>query len=131
VETHGLADAAPDAVTDHGFAEGPGSGEADVRSVGLGLADAESREKGAREAGTLVINSAEVFRSQQTDTFRKSSDGALPFGADREFFAATRAATGQNGPAILGFHAGPEPVRLGAVSVIRLKSTFRHFGSMI
>jgi len=131
VETHGLADAAADAVTDHGFAQGPGGGEADVRSVGLWLADAERREKGARVTGTPIINSSEVFRSQQADTFRKSRDGALPFGADREFLAASRAAAGKNGPAILGFHAGPEPVRLGAVAVIRLKSTFRHFSSMI
>ena len=79
METHGLADAAADAVTDHGFAKGPGSGEADVRSAGLRLVDAERREKGARETGTRIINPAEVFRSQQTDTFRKSRDGALPF----------------------------------------------------
>jgi hypothetical protein len=131
VETHGLADAAPNAVTDHGFAEGPRSGEADVRSVGLWLADAECREEGARETGTRVINSSEVFRSQQADTFRESRDGALPFGADREFFAAPRAAAGQDGPAVLGFHAGSEPVRLGAMAIIRLKSTFRHFSSTI
>jgi hypothetical protein len=131
VETHGLADTPPDAVSDHGFAKGPGSGETDVRTVGLRLADAKRREEGTRETGTRVINSPEVFRSQQADTFRKSRDRALPFGADREFFAAPRAATGKNSPPVLGFHAGPEPMRLGAVAVIRLKSTFRHFSSTI
>ena len=131
METHGLADAAPDAVADHGFAEGPGSGETDVRTVSLRLTDAERGEERARETGTPIVNSAEVFRSQQTDTFRKSRDGALPFGADSEFFAAPRAAAGKNGPAVLGFHSGHEPVRLGAVAVVRLKSTFRHFSSSI
>jgi len=131
MKTHGLANAAPDAVADHGFAEGTGRGEANVGPVRFRLADAESREKGAREAGALIVNSSEIFRSQQTDTFRKSRDGALPFGADREFFAAARTPAGKNGPAVLGFHSGPEPVRFGAVTVVRLKSTFRHLSSSI
>ena len=131
VETHGLADAAPDAVADHGLAEGPGSGKADMRPLSLGLAETECRKKGTRETGTRIVNPSEVFRSQQADTFRKSRDGALPFGADREFLAPPRTATGKNGPAILGFHPGQKPVRLCAVAVIRLKSTFRHFRSSI
>jgi len=56
---------------------------------------------------------------------------ALPFGADGELFAAPRTAAGKNGTPVLGFHSGQEPVRLGAVAVIRLKSTFRHCGSSI
>jgi hypothetical protein len=131
LQAHGLTDAAPDAVADHGFAEGPGSGEADMRPIRLRLTDAERSEQRARETGAPIVNSAEVFRSQQTDTFRKSRDGALPFGANREFLAAPRAAAGKNGPAVLGFHPGHEPVRLGAVAVVRLKSTFRHFSSSI
>jgi hypothetical protein len=39
---------------------------------------------------------------------------------------APPAAASQHGAAILGGHAGEETVRFGAVSVIRLKSTFRH-----
>lgn len=131
MEAHGLSDTAPDAVADDGFAEGPRSGKADVRPTGLRLADTEGRKQGACKTGALIIYSSEVFRSQQTDTFRKSRDGTLPFGADREFLAASRAAAGKNGAAVLGFHAAPEPVCLGAVAVIRLKSTFRHCGSSI
>jgi hypothetical protein len=131
MQAHGLADAAPNAVADHGFAKGPGSSEANVRPISLRLMDAKRSEERTRETGAPIVNSAEVFRSQQTDTFRKSRDGALPFGADREFLAAPRAAAGKDGPAVLGFHSGHKPVRLGAVAVVRLKSTFRHFSSSI
>ena len=50
----------------------------------------------------------------------------LPLGADRELFAPARAPAGQYRPSVLGFHAGPKPVRLGAVAIIRLKGAFRH-----
>jgi hypothetical protein len=52
---------------------------------------------------------------------------ALPLGTDGEFLAAAGAAPGKNGPAVLGLHARAEPVRFGAMAVVRLKSTFRHF----
>jgi hypothetical protein len=126
MEADGLADTPPNAVADHGFAEGAGCSEADVRPIGLRLADTERREERARETGAFIVNSSEVFRPQQTNTFRKSRDGALPFGADSELFAATGAAAREDGPAVLGFHARPEPVRLGAVAIVRLKGTFRH-----
>jgi hypothetical protein len=129
MQADGLADAPPDAVADHGLAEGSGRSEADMRPIGLRLADAERREERARETGTLIVNSSEVFRPQQTNTFRKSRDGALPFGADSELLAATGAAAREYGPAILGFHARPEPVRFGAVAIVRLKGTFRHLSS--
>ena len=129
MQADGLADTPLDAVADHGFAEGAGCSEADMRPVGLRFADAERREERARDTGALIVNSSEVFRPQQTNTFRKSRDGALPFGADSEFLAAAGAAAREYSPAILGFHARPEPVRLGAVAIVRLKGTFRHLSS--
>jgi hypothetical protein len=129
MEADGLADTPLDSVADHGFAEGAGCSEADMRPIGPRLADAERREERTRETGTLIVNSSEVFRPQQTDTFRKSRDGALPFGADSEFLAAAGATAREYGPAVLGFHARPESVRLGAVAIIRLKGTFRHLSS--
>jgi hypothetical protein len=131
MQSDGLADAAPDAIADDGLPQGAGSGKADMRPVGLGFADTKGREKGPCKPGTLIVNSAEVFRSQQANTFRKSSDGWLPFGADGKLFASARATAGKNGTPVLGFHPGQEPVRLGAVAVVRLKSTFRHFSSSI
>jgi hypothetical protein len=44
--------------------------------------------------------------------------------------AATSATTGQNGLTILRLHPRPKAVRFGALAIIRLKSTFRHFGSI-
>ena len=131
MQADGLADAPLDAVADHGFAEGAGCGEADMRPVVLRFADAERREERARETGTPIVNSSEVLRPQQTDTFRKSRDGALSFGADSEFLAATGTAAREDGSPVLGFHARPEPVRFGAVAIIRLKGTFRHLISSI
>ena len=131
VEAHGLADAPLDAIAHHGFAERARAGEADTRPVGFEFANAESREEGARESGTLVVNSAEVFRTQQTDTFRKTRDGELPLGTDSQFLAAACAAAGENGASVLGLHTGAEPVRLGAVTIVRLKGTFRHFSSSL
>jgi len=61
MQSDGLADAAPDAVADHGFPQGPGSGKADMRPVRLGFADTKGREKRPRKPGTLIVNSAEVF----------------------------------------------------------------------
>ena len=131
MQADGLADTPPDAVADHGFAEGAGCSEADMRPGGLRLANAKCRKERARETGTLIVNSSEVFRPQQANTFRKSRDGALPFGADSEFFAATGAAACEDGPAILGFHTRPEPVCFGAVAIVRLKGTFRHLISSL
>ena len=80
--------------------------------------------------GTLIVNSSEILRTQQTDTFRKTRDGELPLVANREFFATSRAAASENGTPVLGFHAGAEAVSLGTVTIIRLKGTFRHCSSI-
>jgi hypothetical protein len=51
--------------------------------------------------------------------------------ADRELVAAAGAATGQHGPAILGFHAGAEAMRFRTLMVIRLESSLRHLLPLI
>ena len=131
VEAYSLADTPLDTVPHDRFTDRARDGEPDTRPVRLRLADTKSREEGPRESGTLVINSSKVFGSQQTDTFRKTRDGVLPLGANGQFLAPACAATGQNGASVLGLHPGAKPMRLRAVSVIRLKSTFRHVISSI
>ena len=131
MEAHGLADPPLDAISHDGFAECAGAGGANMRSFRLRFADTESRKQRSGEPGTLVINPAEVFGTQQTDTFRKTKDGALPLGANGQFLAAASAAPGQNGASVLRLHTGAKPMRLRAVAVVRLKSTFRHVSSII
>jgi hypothetical protein len=131
MQANGLSEAPLDSVTHDGFADGARNREADAWTGSIGLADTKSGEEGAGVPGTLVVNSSEVLRTQQTDTFRKTRDGGLPLVADSELFAASRTATGKNGTPVLGFHTGTEAVGFGTVTVIRLKSTFRHCGSSI
>jgi len=94
MQADGLADTPLDAVPDHRLAEGPGCGETDMRPIGPRLTHAKRREEGTREAGAFIVNSAEIFGSQETDTFWKSRNTALPLGADRELFAAAGAPAG-------------------------------------
>ena len=131
VKANGLADTPPDTVAHDGFSERARNGETDMRSVGFGLAKAESREEGIRPADALIIDSSEILRSQETDTFRKTSDGILPLGAYRELFPAAGTTPRENGAAVLGFHPRAESVRFCAMTVIRLKSAFWHLGSII
>jgi len=77
VQAHGLADAPPDAVSRHGFAQRPRRGKTNAGSAGLQFPDAKSREKRARESGPPIIDSAEIRGSQETNTFRKTRDGYL------------------------------------------------------
>jgi hypothetical protein len=129
VKADGLAEAPLDTIAHHGIAERTGRSKADSRPIGLRFMDAKGREERARVARSLVIDSSEIFRSQQTGTFRKTSDGALPLGADSEFLAAPRPAARQHRATVLGLHAGAESVSLRTVTIIRLKSAFRHFSS--
>ena len=78
VEANRFADPPFDPVPHHGFTQGAGTGEADMRPVAPGFENAESREQGTREAGAVVVNSAEVFGTQEADTFRKTRDGDYP-----------------------------------------------------
>jgi hypothetical protein len=130
MQANGLAHPPFDAVTYNRFAKRPRHGETDTGAVGSGFANTKSAEKGAAVTGTLVVNSSKVLRSQQTDTFRKTRDG-LPLVADGQLFAAGRAAAGENGPAVLGFHARAEAVCFRAVTIIRLKGAFRHCSSIL
>ena len=51
----------------------------------------------------------------------------LPLRADGQLFAADSAAARQDGLTVGGLHARPKPVRFGAATVVRLKSSFGHF----
>ena len=131
MEADGLADAPLNAVAHHGFPEGAGCGEPDVRSVRLRFAHAERREQGPGEAGSMVIDAPEVFRSKQAYTFWKTGDGLLPFGTDSQLLPAPGPAAREHRAAILGLHPGEEAMGFGTVAIIRLKSAFRHFISSI
>jgi hypothetical protein len=131
VEADRLPDTPFDTVSHDRFTDGARDSEADMRPIGLRLADTKSGEQGPGEPGTLVINSSEVFGTQQTDTFRETRDGVLPLGANGQFLAATGAAAGENGAAVLGLHSGAKPVRFGAMAIVRLKGAFRHTSSSI
>jgi hypothetical protein len=128
---HRFADTPLDAVPNNGFPDSPGNGEPDPGAVRLQFVDAKCREQRGRIACALVVDSSEVFRSQQTDTFRETSDGELPLGADSQFLTATRPAASEHGATVLGLHAGEKAVRLGAMAVIRLKGSFRHLSSIV
>ena len=75
MEAYRLPDPSLDAVSHHGFAEGARAGEADMRPLWQSFLDTKCRKQGPGEPGTLVINPAEVFGTQQTDTFRETRDG--------------------------------------------------------
>lgn len=73
ITADGFAHPPPDAISHDGFADRPRDGEADLRTIRLRFADQESRKKGTRKLGSLVIDSSKVFGSQQTNTFWKTS----------------------------------------------------------
>ena len=130
VKAHRIADAPLDPIAHHGLPQGAGSREADARSGAFGLAQTKSGKQGAAEPRTLVVNSSEVLRTQQTDTFRKTRDEELPLVTDGKFLPSGGAAAGENGPAVLGFHPRTKTMGLRAVTIIRLESTFRHLISI-
>ena len=61
LEANRLADAAFDAIAHHGLAEGARNGEADPRSGGRRVAHAKRGEKRSGEAGTFVVDPAEIL----------------------------------------------------------------------
>jgi hypothetical protein len=131
LETYGLPHAPPYAITRHGLADGARDGKADARTAGFRVPQAKSREQGTGKAATFIINFTEISRPQDTDTFRKTWDGRLPFVADGEFLASSGAPARKHGAAILGFHAAAKAVGLDTLAIVRLKSAFRHFSSSI
>jgi len=69
---YGLADTPLDTVARNGLAEGARHRETDVGTIRLRFANAERSEERTTEAATVVVNSPEIFGSQQADTFRKT-----------------------------------------------------------
>jgi len=126
-----LTNAPADRIPHDGFTDCAGESEADMRAIGLRFTEAERGKERTGKPAPLIIHASKIFGTQQADTFRKTRYGDLPLRADREFLTATGAATGKDSAAVLGFHTGAEAMGLGAVAIIRLKSTFRHCGSRI
>ena len=75
MKAYGLPDTPLDTVAHHSLTDGARQSKADVGTIRLRFPKAESGEQGAGKAGPLVVNSPEILRSQQTDTFRKTRDG--------------------------------------------------------
>jgi len=75
MEPHRFPESPLDAVAHHRLTECTGDGKANPRSVRLRLADAKRRKQRTGMPVAIVINAAEILGSQQTDTFRKTSDG--------------------------------------------------------
>ncbi len=123
---HGFAQPAFDAIARHGLAEGARNREPDAGPSGIRFPNAKGRETRSRKPAALFVNPSKILRSQEADTFRKTSDGLVPFGADRELLAPTRPAPRQHRTPILGLHASAEAVRLGAPAVVRLVRALRH-----
>ena len=92
VKADGLANPPLDTVAHHGFSKRSRTRKPDARPAPSGLAQAKSRKERTRKPGAFIINSPEILRSQQADTFWKTGDGQLPLGTDSEFLAAARAA---------------------------------------
>jgi hypothetical protein len=131
MQAHRFAQAPLDPVAHHGFTERARQCETDPWTAALRLADTKSGEQRPTVAGTLIVNSSEVLRTKQADTFRKTSDGELPFGTDREFLAALGTAARQHGTSILRLHTGAKPVCLRPMTVVGLKGAFRHLSILI
>jgi hypothetical protein len=131
LETRSLANAPPYAVARHGLANCARHGEADTRTAPIHALQAKCREQRTGKAATFIIDLTEIFRPQDTDTFRKTWDGRLPFVADGELLASSGAPAREHSAAVLGFHAAAEAVRLYTLAIIRLKSAFRHLSSSI
>src|SRR5262245_33807354 len=102
-----------------------------MRALGFRLPKTECGKQRAIVTHPLVVNSPEIFGTQQANTFRKTSDGELPLGADGELLSSTGATPRQHSTAILGLHPRQKAVGLRAAASIRLKSAFWHYCSSI
>jgi hypothetical protein len=74
LEAYSLANPSLNPISHDGLAECAGAGETNVRSFELRFPDTECRKEGAGKPGTLVVDSTEIFGTQQADTFRKTRD---------------------------------------------------------
>ena len=91
LQPHCLSQAPLDSIPHDGLSDRARDRETDAWTGSFGLADTKSGEQGTSVAGTLIVNSSEVLRTQQTDTFRKTRDGGLPLVTDGELFTASSA----------------------------------------
>ena len=71
---YGLADAPFDPIPRDGFAQGARRGDAHARAERLGLAQTEGREQRPRTPVAMIVDSSEILKSQQTNTFWKTCD---------------------------------------------------------
>lgn len=71
-EPDGFAHAAPDAIARDGFAQSFGGRETDAWSGRRQFGKNESGKQGTGVTGPPVVNSSEIARSQQPDTFGKA-----------------------------------------------------------
>src|SRR6185295_14370365 len=71
-EANGLADPPLNTVANHCFTDRSGHGKADFWSLAIGPAGKERRKQWSGIPGTVIINSAEINGSQNTDTFGKT-----------------------------------------------------------
>lgn len=68
----GLSNPPLNTVAHHGLSDRARKGETDTWPAAFRLAKTKSRKERTRNPGTFVINSPEILRSQQTDTFGKA-----------------------------------------------------------
>ena len=97
-----------------------------IRGRGIDHRRRENRQS-AESSPTSEIEACE--RAPASASGVRSAYGS--FIADRQLVAAPGAASGEHSPSILGLHALTKPVFLGALSIVRLKCTFRHFGESV
>jgi hypothetical protein len=72
LKPYGFADTPPDPVARDGFAERPGCCKSDMGSAAFEIAQTKRGEQRTGKARSFVIDSPEIFRSQQADTFRET-----------------------------------------------------------
>jgi len=71
MEADGFTHTPLDSVAHHGLAQGAGDGKTDAGTIRLRLSDAKSRKQGTGKPAALIINSSEILRTQDANTFRK------------------------------------------------------------
>lgn len=89
-------------------------------------AHSQSRIIGLAKFGTpqgLNLGTARALRARKKQLLCVAHIALV---ADRQLVAPFRAAAGQNSPPVRSLHTNSKPMRLRPVTVIRLKSTFRH-----
>jgi len=73
-EADGLANPSLDAIANHGFADGARQGKADFGTLAFRPQSVEGGEQRPGVPAALIVNSAEIGGSQNTDTFWETCD---------------------------------------------------------